>query len=125
MVSNRARFSWVARSALPLGRRKLRAYPSLTRTVSPIWPSLATRSNRITSIDLSIVSDRLKTFASRVCGRRQTAPPRDAAADVERGVGKPDQRRDEQRPLERRDRRIDPGQHEAAAAHSLGGRMEN
>jgi hypothetical protein len=28
----------------------LRANPSLTRTTSPIWPSLATRSNKMTSI---------------------------------------------------------------------------
>src|SRR6478752_5806230 len=43
----------VARSALPRGRRKLRAYPSFTRTVSPMCPSLPTRSSKITSIELS------------------------------------------------------------------------
>src|SRR5690606_11289820 len=37
-----------ARSALPCGSRKLRAKPSRTFTTSPIWPSLATRSSRIT-----------------------------------------------------------------------------
>ena len=40
----------VARSALPRFKRKLRANPSLTRTTSPIWPSLATRSSKMTSI---------------------------------------------------------------------------
>ena len=40
----------VARSALPRLSRKLRANPSLTRTTSPIWPSLATRSSKMTSI---------------------------------------------------------------------------
>src|SRR5262245_17092875 len=50
MASNLTRLSLVARSALPCGRRKLRAKPSFTRTTSPIWPSLATRSSRMTSI---------------------------------------------------------------------------
>ena len=40
----------VARSALPWGRRKLRPKPSLTRTTSPIWPSLPMRSSRMTSM---------------------------------------------------------------------------
>src|SRR3984957_18379662 len=53
MPSKRLRFSSVARSALPRGKRKLRAKPSLTRTTSPIWPSLATRSSKITSISTS------------------------------------------------------------------------
>src|SRR6202451_4690613 len=53
MVSKRPRFSSVARSALPRGNRKLRAKPSLTRTTSPIWPSLPTRSSKITSISTS------------------------------------------------------------------------
>src|SRR5258708_22794106 len=53
MMSKRQRLSSVARSALPRGNRKLRAKPSLTRTTSPIWPSLATRSSKITSISTS------------------------------------------------------------------------
>src|ERR1700692_2795252 len=53
IVSKRPRFSSVARNALPRGNRKLRAKPSLTRTTSPIWPSLATRSSKITSISTS------------------------------------------------------------------------
>src|SRR5580658_2992652 len=40
----------VARRALPRGNRKLRAYPSFTRTVSPMCPSLPTRSSKITSM---------------------------------------------------------------------------
>src|SRR5207302_9392428 len=46
--SNRVRLFLVARNALPWGKRKLRAKPSLTRTSSPIWPSFSTRSSRIT-----------------------------------------------------------------------------
>src|ERR1051326_1189830 len=53
MLSNRVRFSSVARNALPRGNRTLRAKPSLTRTTSPIWPRRATRSSRITSISAS------------------------------------------------------------------------
>jgi len=55
MVSNLARLSLVARSALPCGSRKLRANPSRTRTTSPICPSLAMRSSKITSIGYSFV----------------------------------------------------------------------
>src|SRR5258708_17190586 len=43
-----SRLALVARSAFFLGRRKLRAKPSLTRTSSPIWPSFSTRASRIT-----------------------------------------------------------------------------
>src|ERR1700755_3244254 len=43
-----SRFALVARRAFFLGRRKLRAKPSLTRTSSPIWPSFSTRSSRMT-----------------------------------------------------------------------------
>src|SRR3954447_10370357 len=42
----------LARSALPCGKRKLRAKPSLTLTVSPIWPRRETRSRRITCMVL-------------------------------------------------------------------------
>src|ERR1700733_5457802 len=47
-----SRLALVARSAFFLGRRKLRAKPSLTRTSSPIWPSFSTRSSRITCMSL-------------------------------------------------------------------------
>ena len=50
MPSNLARLSAVARSALPRLSRKLRAKPSRTLTTSPIWPSLATRSSKMTSM---------------------------------------------------------------------------
>src|SRR6185437_14085679 len=79
--SKRALFSLVARSALPRGSRKLRAKPSFTRTTSPIWPSRATRSSRITSMSVSPCSadhvgqqtekpralDRLRELALLLC----------------------------------------------------------
>ena len=46
----------LARSALPFGSRKLRAKPSLTLTVSPIWPRREMRSRRMTSMILSFQS---------------------------------------------------------------------
>src|SRR5271163_4784056 len=49
-ASNFFLFASVARRALPRGNRKLRAYPSFTRTVSPMCPSLPTRSSKITSM---------------------------------------------------------------------------
>ena len=55
MPSYLALFSAVARSAFLRLSRKLRANPSLTFTISPIWPSLATRSSRMTSIDVLLV----------------------------------------------------------------------
>src|SRR5262245_62533752 len=112
MVSNFALLASVARSALPLGKRKLRAYPSFTRTVSPIWPSLATRSKRITSIGLSPSFGSVAgSRGSGEDGWRRPAPPRDPAANIEQAVGEPDQRHGEHRPDERRDRRIESRQH--------------
>src|SRR5580704_5172413 len=52
-----SRLALVARSAFFLGRRKLRAKPSLTRTSSPIWPSFSTRSSRITCMSLLLLHD--------------------------------------------------------------------
>src|SRR5215475_2085569 len=52
-----SRLALVARSAFFLGRRKLRAKPSLTRTSSPIWPSFSTRSSRITCMVLPSLHD--------------------------------------------------------------------
>src|ERR1700723_4819736 len=52
-----SRFALVARSAFFLGRRKLRAKPSLTRTSSPIWPSFSTRSSRITCMAVLLLHD--------------------------------------------------------------------
>src|SRR3954468_8619359 len=52
-----SRFALVARRAFFLGRRKLRAKPSLTRTSSPIWPSFSTRSSRITCMAVLLLHD--------------------------------------------------------------------
>src|ERR1700744_6242456 len=52
-----SRFALVARRAFFLGRRKLRAKPSLTRTSSPIWPSFSTRSSRITCMVVLLLHD--------------------------------------------------------------------
>src|SRR3569833_127923 len=52
-----SRFALVARSAFFLGSRKLRAKPSRTFTSSPIWPSISTRSSRITCMVLSSLHD--------------------------------------------------------------------
>src|SRR3954467_8757220 len=52
-----SRLALVARNAFFLGRRKLRAKPSLTRTSSPIWPSFSTRSSRITCMAGSSLHD--------------------------------------------------------------------
>src|SRR5246127_5081121 len=52
-----SRLALVARRAFFLGRRKLRAKPSLTRTSSPIWPSFSTRSSRITCMAVLLLHD--------------------------------------------------------------------
>src|SRR5580704_15139163 len=52
-----SRLALVARSAFFLGKRKLRAKPSLTRTSSPIWPSFSTRSSRITCMTVLLLHD--------------------------------------------------------------------
>src|ERR1700691_3042229 len=52
-----SRLVLVARSAFFLGRRKLRAKPSLTRTSSPIWPSFSTLSSRITCMTVLLLHD--------------------------------------------------------------------
>src|SRR5579872_1306143 len=52
-----SRFALVARRAFFLGRRKLRAKPSRTRTSSPIWPSFSTRSSRITCMAVLLLHD--------------------------------------------------------------------
>src|SRR3954468_3646386 len=108
MVSKRDRFSSVARSALPLGKRKLRAKPSFTRTTSPIWPSLATRSSRITSI-VVLRSDWLSAGVSTV-QRRRLVPGREPAAQTERRIGEAEQRHQQHRPAEYEDRAVDAGQ---------------
>src|ERR1700727_637765 len=52
-----SRLALVPRSAFFLGRRKLRAKPSLTRTSSPIWPSFSTLSSRITCMAVLLLHD--------------------------------------------------------------------
>src|SRR3984957_12397257 len=52
-----SRFALVARRAFFLGKRKLRAKPSLTRTSSPIWPSFSTRSSRMTCMAAPLFHD--------------------------------------------------------------------
>src|SRR5664279_1539288 len=56
-VRKYSRFALVARRAFFLGKRKLRAKPSLTRTSSPIWPSFSTLSSRITCMALPSLHD--------------------------------------------------------------------
>src|SRR5437764_5573797 len=52
--------SLVARRAFFCGSRKLRAKPGFTFTTSPIWPSLGTRSSRMTFIGMaSSLSDQV------------------------------------------------------------------
>src|SRR5947209_17390261 len=94
--SNRALLSDVARSALPRGSRKLRAKPSFTRTVSPIWPSLPTRSSRMTSI--VVTPFELLSIVSSLARRR--ALGRHARADAEGGFRHAEQKQEQQRPTE-------------------------
>src|SRR5664279_5021352 len=56
-VRKYSRFALVARRAFFLGKRKLRAKPSLTRTSSPIWPSFSTRSSRMTCMAMPLLHD--------------------------------------------------------------------
>src|SRR5262249_3512331 len=57
--STRLRFPSVAGRALPLGRRKLRAYPTSTSTTYPRRPSFSTSSLRTMRISGSLGTDRL------------------------------------------------------------------
>src|SRR5437764_7307628 len=94
MPSNLARLSAVARSALPRLSRKLRANPSLTRTTSPIWPSLATRSSRMTSIFVLLWCDQcLVEWMGETSGdrqRRRLLAAQIALAKSEHGIGEPE-----------------------------------
>src|ERR1700712_4705949 len=77
MPSNLERLSAVARSAFPRFNKKLRANPSLTRTTSPIWPSLATRSSKMTSISVLLLRLRIGGWCERYQsrGREGRRPP--------------------------------------------------
>src|SRR4029079_6316407 len=91
MPSNLARLSEVARSALPRLSRKLRANPSLTRTTSPIWPSLATRSSKMTSIFILLLGVRIRLkwmVGVSGCGQVRRLAAQIALADAKDRVRK-------------------------------------
>src|SRR3954467_4986763 len=98
MPSNLARLSAVARSALPRLSRKLRPYPSRTLTTSPIWPSLATRSSKMTSIFvlLEVVVEGM--FSGH--WEWWWSPAQEALAEAEHGIGKAERHQGEHRPDE-------------------------
>src|SRR5579863_646284 len=104
MPSNLARLSAVARKALPRLSRKLRANPSLTRTTSPIWPSLATRSSKMTSMFVLLLRySELGGLAKRSgCGKRRRSRSQIAPAQPEERVGY----------AEKRDRQDGPREHQ-------------
>src|SRR3954463_6366924 len=52
LLSNTWRLASLARRALPLGRRKLRAYPFFTFTTSPMAPSFSILSRRMMSMSI-------------------------------------------------------------------------
>src|SRR5215470_8947976 len=86
--------SLVARRAFFCGSRKLRAKPGFTFTTSPIWPSLGTRSSRMTFIGMARslgdqvgqeaqepgALDRLGEFALLLGRNRRNAARHDLAA---------------------------------------------
>ena len=102
--------SLVARSALPCGSRKLRAKPSFTRTTSPIWPSLPTRSSRMTSM---LVSPLLFRISGGWSGRRRLRG--DTRAQRHHGFEQAEERQQHDRPAEQADGEVETGEHEAAA----------
>src|SRR5882724_1278966 len=138
MPSNLVRLSAVARSALPRFNRKLRANPSLTRTTSPIWPSLATRSSKMTSMLVllrcfAMFCDVLRCFAM-FCdvladdldesetvnsgnGKGRRLAPLVAPANVEQGIGKPERHQRQDRPAEHHDDGVGGAEPERAALH--------
>src|ERR1700735_1169186 len=77
----------VARNALPRGRRKLRAEPSFTRTVSPMCPSLPTRSSKITSMELSPSLSSRGRGGDEGCARAQLEESIDDAEARKNGKG--------------------------------------
>src|ERR1700759_4986952 len=101
MPSNFARLSEVSHHSLPRFSRKLRANPSLTRTTSPIWPSLATRSSKITSMSF-LLSCLNVWFGVKggISGDRQWWRPaaQVARAKSERGIGKSQRDQRQHRP---------------------------
>src|SRR6476646_5432548 len=120
MPSNLDLLASVARSALPWGSRKLRAKPSLTRTTSPIWPSLATRSSKITSMVLSPWSEVLAFRGTGLCAARRNARPQRGE-----GLEQAERRHEDERPAEQHDREIETGEHDAARGHADGDRVHD
>src|SRR5262245_4890706 len=96
--------SLVARSAFFCGSRKLRAKPGLTFTTSPIWPSLGTRSSRMTFIGMARslgdqvgqqpqeagALDRLGELTLLLGGDRRNAARHDLAALGNEALQQPD-----------------------------------
>src|SRR3546814_858937 len=91
--SNLFLFASLARSALPRGKRKLRAKPSFTVTTSPMWPSFSTRSSRMICMvppslfhdegqeaDVTRTLDRLRQLALLLAGNGRDARRNDFAA---------------------------------------------
>src|SRR5882757_11338011 len=128
MPSNLARLSEVARSALPRFNRKLRANPSLTRTTSPIWPSLATRSSKMTSMLVllrcfamfcDVLADDLdeSETVNSGNGKGRRLAPLVAPANVEQGIGKPERHQRQDRPAEHHDDGVGGAEPERAALH--------
>src|SRR6516162_6740334 len=122
MPSNLARLSAVARKALPRLSRKLRANPSLTRTTSPIWPSLATRSSRITSMTVSPSIEHRHSSGPQT---RRPAPSCNATANVESSLGEPQDGHRQNRPAEHDRRGINRREHERATTDSARDRMQD
>src|SRR5882757_1274571 len=128
MPSNLVRLSAVARSALPRFNRKLRANPSLTRTTSPIWPSLATRSSKMTSMLVllrcfamfcDVLADDLdeSETVNSGNGKGRRLAPLVAPANVEQGIGKPERHQRQDRPAEHHDDGVGGAEPERAALH--------
>src|SRR4051794_39111740 len=121
MPSNLARLSAVARNALPRLSRKLRANPSLTRTTSPIWPSLATRSSKMTSMLLSpylyLLSSGvgLNGLRSGQWDGRRRPSVQIALAKSENGVGEAESHHRKNRPAEHQHDRVGAAQPQRAA----------
>src|SRR6185369_368202 len=127
MPSNLARLSAVARSALPRLSRKLRANPSLTRTTSPIWPSLATRSSKMTSIFVllqvfDIWVGGLVEVSGHGQGRRLSA--QEPLANSKGGVGKA-KRNHQDDPWQQQQHAVGTGQPDHPALRTPGHRMKD
>src|SRR5215475_3484 len=126
MPSYLARFSVVARSALPRLRRKLRAKPSRTLTTSPIWPSLATRSSRMTSISVLLQMFAIEGLVKMLCrGQRRRPRAGKALAESEQGIGEAEHDHGQHRPEEHHHDRVGAAEPDRAAAQGQRQRMQH